>query len=246
VSAIQQAVLSSYAGGASVFSFSDVKLLLHMNGSNGGTTFTDSSLYARTVTPTSATTSTTQTKYGSAAAAFASGTAKLAIAHSADLVPAGDFTLEAWVWPSQTTSATDRMIVAKMSTTGHRSFSMEITTAGYVKATASNAAGSTVYVNIAASGANTIPAASWSHVAFQRAADVWTLFLNGTPVATTTVSGAAYSNASDSLWIGNTSNSGLPLFVTGTHYLDDLRLVKGYALYASGGFTPPPAELPDF
>jgi hypothetical protein len=243
MSAIQQ-VLASYGGAG--FPFTDVKFLLHMNGSNGGTTFTDSSSFARTVSVSAAvTTSTTQVKYGSAAAAFSNGTGRLSIAHSADLVPgAANFTLEGWVWPSQTISGANRMICCKMTGTGHRSYALELSTAGYLTATASNAAGSSVYVSLAASGANTIPAAQWSHCAFVRFGNVWMLFLNGALMASATVSGAAYSNASDSVHIGNTSTGGSPLFATATHYLDDLRLVNGYAVYTSA-FTPPSSELPD-
>lgn len=44
--------------------FSNVSLLLHMDGANGSTTFTDSGPNALTITPTGTTISTSQAKYG--------------------------------------------------------------------------------------------------------------------------------------------------------------------------------------
>ena len=76
--------------------FQNVSLLMHMDGTNGGTTFTDNSNYALSVTPTNATTSTTQVKFGTASAYF-NGSAYLTMPTTSQFAfGTGDFTIEFW------------------------------------------------------------------------------------------------------------------------------------------------------
>lgn len=78
-------------------SFANVSLLLHMNGTNGSTTFTDSSVTPKTVTPSSTEISTTQSKFGGASASFTGG--HLAISDSSGFgFGTGDFTVEFWLY----------------------------------------------------------------------------------------------------------------------------------------------------
>lgn len=90
------------AGGVPDPDFASVELLLHGNGANGGTTFTDSSAAARTFTFSgNAQTSTTQVKFGSASLKF-DGTGDY-IQTPYDTTDFkwwdSDFTIEAWVYP---------------------------------------------------------------------------------------------------------------------------------------------------
>ena len=74
----------------------DTQLLLHCDGANSGTTFTDSSQAARTVTPDNVTTNTTTKKFGTASAYFpGSGENALSIPDSS----AWDITWDSsWTW----------------------------------------------------------------------------------------------------------------------------------------------------
>ena len=85
------------------------KLLLHCDGTNGGTTFTDSSPSGHTVTAQGAThTDTTIKKFGTASAQFGGdGTGDdLTIPDSSDWdIGTGDFTFDCWVYPTDNGSS---------------------------------------------------------------------------------------------------------------------------------------------
>lgn len=75
------------------------KLMLHMNGANGSTVFTDSSLSPKTVTANgNAQISTAQYKFGSASGLFDGSGDYLSVPHSTDFeFGIGDFSADTWV-----------------------------------------------------------------------------------------------------------------------------------------------------
>jgi hypothetical protein len=78
--------------------FSSVTLLLHCDGADGGTTFTDSSAYAQAATRIgSAQTSTAQSKFGGASLLLNGTTDYLRFPSSDNFYFSGDFTVEAWI-----------------------------------------------------------------------------------------------------------------------------------------------------
>ena len=80
--------------------WSSVSLLLHMNGSNGSTTFTDSSSNNYTVTAYGhAQISTAQSKFGGASGLFDGSVDYIRATPSTNLQFGGDFTLELQVYP---------------------------------------------------------------------------------------------------------------------------------------------------
>ena len=94
----------------------NTKLLLHCDGSNDGTTFTDSSSNAHTVAVGgNIVTKTGEKKFGTASAYFNGGSGnKLTVADDASLrFGTGDFTIEAWVYPVSAGGSQENMIVAK-------------------------------------------------------------------------------------------------------------------------------------
>jgi hypothetical protein len=80
--------------------YSSVSLLLNGNGSDGSTTFTDSSSYGHTVTPVgNAQISTTQSKFGGASMYFDGSGDYLEVPPSAGFdFDYGPFTVEAWIY----------------------------------------------------------------------------------------------------------------------------------------------------
>ncbi|XGV99648.1 MAG: LamG domain-containing protein [Leptolyngbya sp. BL-A-14] len=81
-------------------SYSNVRLLLHSEGSNGGSTFTDNSSYVHNIAPGGTpVTSTAQFKYGSSSIAFNGSTDYLILPNSAALSPgSGNWIYEAWIY----------------------------------------------------------------------------------------------------------------------------------------------------
>lgn len=191
-------------------------LLLHMDGSNGGTTFTDSSFYRKTVTASgNANTSTANKKFGTAACALDGTGDGLGVASSSDFAyGTGDFTIEMWIyinsWAANTlfiwSDATNSIQFARDGSTS----GWGLVRIGYgfvVKHT-------------------TLPTAgAWHHIAVSRASGTTRLFLDGSIVASASDSG---NYAQDDYSIGGNVNG----------YIDELRISKGVARWTAN-FTPP-------
>ena len=86
--------------------FDNVSLLLHCNGSDGSTAFTDSSSNAHSITASGdAQIDTAQSKFGGASGLFdGAGDWLTCPSHSSLNLQTGDFTLECWIRPSALSS----------------------------------------------------------------------------------------------------------------------------------------------
>jgi hypothetical protein len=203
--------------------FSSVSLLLHMNGSNGSTTFTDSSSYARQITKVGAPViSTSVSKFNGSAGSF-DGSSYLQVT-----IPngfgTGDFALEYWFYRT-----TGSVYVFNSRTGGSGSDGVdiksncEITTQNTYIATADNS----LFDNY------------WYHVAFVRRNGGYTRFIDGVASATNALS----NNFTGGTFLigGNYNFMGYGLFGA----MAELRLTVGVARYTAN-FTPPTAPFPDF
>lgn len=203
-------------------SFSSVQLLLHMNGSNGSTTFTDSSSAARTVTPSgNAQISTAQSKFGGASGYF-DGSGDYLTATVTGGFGSGDFTLEFWYYKIANTGM---LFNSRSSGTSANGFdirhNLEVTT-------------DFVFLFSAA----TISTNQWVHVAITRSGTTLRRFINGTLNGSTTTS-TNYSGTDFKIGGSPHGNVG---YLTG--YIDDVRVTVGTARYTAS-FTPPTAAFPD-
>jgi len=89
-------------------------LLLHMDGAENGTIFTDSSFYGWGVTNLNAITSTAQSKIGGASGFFNGSNADLSVQNSSNFdFGSGDFTIDFWYQPAATGSY--RGIISRQS-----------------------------------------------------------------------------------------------------------------------------------
>lgn len=208
--------------------WSSVRLLLQMQGTNGSTTFTDSSADARTVTAVgNAQISTARFKWGASSGLFDGNGDRISVTLAAP-IGTDDFCCEGWFYISEFS--------------GGGSNNAGIFCAG----NASLASGMNLYVtpsgdlgfygnpvNITGSGAP-ITTGAWHHIAATKAGSTVRLFANGTLQASNTY----YSpTLVDNLIFGQS-------LYDGTYY-DDLngsigaiRITVGQARYTSN-FTPP-------
>ena len=195
--------------------FFSTSLLLHMDGSNGGTTFTDSSLNGLTVTPTNATTSTTQVKYGTASGYFNGTSAYLTLPSSTDINLTGDFTIESWVYLTSTPSFS--MVIGDNYGGGD-----------YIAITPTA-------VNLGMDGGPylqwnySFSANNWYHLAVCRSGTSFAAFVNGVMLSLT--SGTNNSSATflrSTVFIGKYGGSPAYYF---PGYMDDFRITKGVARY---------------
>lgn len=218
--------------------FADVSLLMHMNGTNASTTFTDSSGNAFTATAYgNAQISTAESKFGNASGKFDGNGDYVQITSANALeLGGGDFTIELWYYHDG----------------GNQTFA-GLVGKGAVGSTASDAwsleFGGTGLIFVAwADNNQSIQCAkpadnAWHHVAVTRAGNTLRLFTDGT--VQSTLGGVSYTIA--------TNNSG-PLVIGGgayapttrsfSGYIDELRITKGVARYTAN-FTAPTAPFAD-
>lgn len=210
--------------------FSDVVLLLHMNGSNGSTTFTDNSSSLKTPTVVGNTQiSTAQSKFGGASAYFDGTGDYLRFPVQTALQFPGDFTIEAWIRPD---ILEDRSVMSSSSDSNVQIFRMD-----------SNG-NMSVYVNNGTILSVTagIQANVWQHVALARSGSNTRLFVNGVQKGSTNTAWTATFRADV---IGQHFFNGNPYFNPGQFkgFLDELRITKG-CRYAAN-FTPQTGPFPD-
>lgn len=203
-------------------------LLLHMDGANGSTTFVDSGPHSLVVTANGdAQISTAQSKFGAASGYF-DGAGDFIEVTSESLSPGtGDFTAEAWVFASSSSSGYRHIFDTRTSdSTG---FSLGFDDQGRVFLFSANA------FRVEAGDASTN---TWHHVAVARSAGVTRVFLNGTQVGTSWTNSENYSQTKWTIGTYYADNS----LYEWNGYIDEVRIVKGTAVY-TGNFTPPTAPF---
>jgi hypothetical protein len=220
-------------------------LMLHMDGADGGTTFTDSSTNqaAKTVTAAgSAHTEIDQFKFGTASGQFNGNTTNdyLTTPSSTDFnFGSGDFTIDCWIRSADVTNwASDRgAIIGWPVAAGAESLVFGIRDTAYTFwFTASDGV---TACDVRASGVS-FSNNTWYHVAVVRASGVVTFYKDGIAQTNTTNSNPNLNlpAISNSVVIGN-QNVGTPAQNNSFNgFIDELRVSKGIARW-TGNFTPP-------
>lgn len=211
--------------------FASISLLLPLNGTNGGTTFTDASVNGFTVTANgNAQTSTAQSKWGGSSLLLDGSGDYLSVASDADFnFGTSDFTVEAWVY---LTSVTGNWFIASSSGSGGLFFGYSTT-----EVPAGWGCGRTAIAwdHLSAWTAST---STWYHVALCRSGTSLRLFTDGVQRGATSTNSQSYNISTTSLTIGS---QGAGLYMSG--YMNDLRITKGVARYTAD-FTAPTGPFP--
>ena len=222
--------------------FGSVELLLHMNGANGGTTFTDSSSRSRTATVAGNTnTSTTQSKFGGASAFFDGTGDYLTYTPNSNLIDwtTGAYTIEAWVYAASWSGWSDGTNLAP-SLCGN---SDTASSANYWSfGPLSSGIVEFVYWDGSqqrkVTGTSTLTTNTWHHIAMTCEGTTVRVFVNGTLEASGTIAGSPAPNTGTVFAVGQGNNASI------TGYVDDLRVTQGTARYTAN-FTPPTAAFPN-
>lgn len=211
--------------------YSNVSLLLHMDGTNGSTTFTDNS--ANSFTPTvngNAQISTTQSKFGGASCYFDGTGDYLSYADNAAFnISSGDFTVECFVY---VLGSQNRGIFSKRNNTSI-GYAFEVRTTGEILFRAKLGGTWNDFTMQTATGV--VPSSTLTHIAFVRYGNLFTIYVDGASKATLT-SSSALDNPSEPFVIGRSASSTDEDPYYG--YIDEFRFTKGVARYISN-FTPP-------
>lgn len=219
-------------------------LLLNGNGTNGAqnNTFLDSSTNAFTVTRNGNATQGTFSPYipdgywsnyfdGSSTLTAGAATPPTALQ-----LGSSDFTVEAWIYVTSTSTA--QYIISNLND-GSGVMSWVFNVNGSTGAVTFGFGVDSNYLNnvIITSSSNAFTLNTWAHVAVTRSGSTFRLFGNGTQVGTATNASTIYS-ASQQFTIGAAYSGQYKI----TGYISNLRVVKGTALYTSA-FTPSTAPL---
>lgn len=145
----------------------------------------------------------------------------------------GDFTLEAWIYPTDIATTPGFAIVSNRPQSGSGwSFEQQELRA-YINGTWSD-----TKIAWAAPSLNT-----WHHMALVRSGGTLMVFVDGVMVGSTAISGAWPDGATSYVAVGSGSPNGSEDVANGG-YINDLRITKGLARYTAN-FTPPAAPFPD-
>ena len=218
---------ASVGGGGSDPYWSDVIALLHMDGANGSTTFTDETgkTWGR-FSPTAI--STAQSKFGGASGYFAGANDKQLIATPDPdfALGTGDFTIECFIW------------AASLSTRGIFHTAAPSSAAGVALGYDNAANRFQLYNNgsVVNSAAGLISTSTWYHVAVVRDGATINVYLDGALIIT---SATAVNVTTESFFIGLYYNKDF----CWNGYLDEFRITKGVARYTAA-FSPPTAAFP--
>ena len=215
----------------------NTKLLLHADGANNSTSFTDSSNNVHNVTAYgNAKNSTSAKKFGTASAYFDGSGDYLGIPDSADFdFGSDDFTIDTWVYFSSV--AASGAIASQYDYTGTKSFNLYWSSSNNVVFQ---------YSTDGSTNANvwqcpwTPSTGQWYHVAVIRNGVDYKVFVDGTQIGSTeNMSTDTLYNYGSDFMIGAAIQGGLPVDQL-NGYLDELRITKGVAWWTSN-FTPPTA-----
>jgi len=215
----------------------DCKLMLHMDGTDASTTFTDSSSSPKTMTANGdAQIDTAQSKFGGASGLFDGTGDFLSTPDLSDFdLGSSDFTVDMWIRfdPSFTNN---HVFCSQLDTPNNRGYFFDYNTGlrfGY-------STDGTVATQVVTTFAWTPSASTWYHVAFVRSGNNFYAFADGTQRGSTlNMTGVTIFNSTTSFRVGAVAVAGTASnFMYG--WIDELRIVKGTAVWTAN-FTPPSA-----
>lgn len=212
-------------------------LLLHLEGSDGAQTTTDSSASAHTVTfAGTAQIDTAQYKFGSSSLLLDGNSDYLSIADSDNWYFNADMTLEMFIRSNTLPADGNTQVLFSQRADASNYWFVEILRIG-----------STYYlkINIYASGSAvveqfgtiTISTGTWYHVALCRETNTWSGFFNGTRSFSATDTDG-FANLAAPLIIGQLNSN---YYWNG--WMDEIRISKGTARYSGATYTVPSAAF---
>jgi hypothetical protein len=210
-------------------------LMLHMDGVDTSTTFTDSELTPKTVTANgNAQIDTAQSKFGGASGLFDGTGDYLSLADSADwYFGTGDFTIDFWVRFNALPALNEyTMIYSQYQDTYNRLWFglRDISEAKWWELGVMTGGALIIQVR----NSTTVAVNTWYHVVLVRSGTSWYLFQDGAQLSTPSTEVDAVPDLASLLYLA--SYGGTSFYLNGR--LDEFRISKGVARWTSN-FTPP-------
>ncbi len=204
------------------------KLLIQFDGALASTSFTDASSSAKTVTTNGNTFTDGGGAFGNCARFDGSGD-YLSLADSADWTfGSADFTIDFWAWWN--TLAATQTLFTHFTDSNNRYF-LSVSSAGAL--TFSVISASSTIVTMTSANGVVSTGSPWRHIAVVRYGNVWTIYVQGVQVATTTDSDAVPNFTSQfRIGVNNSAAQGYD------GWIDEFRVSTGIARWTAD-FTPP-------
>lgn len=217
--------------------FSQVSLLLHLNGANGSTTFTDNSPVGCSFgANNSAALSTVQAKFGNASLSL-NGTSYLTNrtdTSNAFVFGTGDFTIELFAYFTAI-NPTTLLFDNRPGANGPYSV-IYMSNSGILR----------YFVGTNRIAGPLLTTGTWYHIAVARSGTSTKMFLNGTQVGETYTDTNDYTSGGSLRPLIGASAFGGTFGTNGViGYIDEVRVTKGFARYTANT-TAPTAEFPNF
>ncbi len=219
------------------------KLLLHQDGTNASTTFTDSSATGHTVTASgNAQLNTSTKKFGTAAGTFDGTGDRITAPDSADFTfGSNDFTIDTWI--NLTSAPASGFGAAIYSQDGGAGIftpvAVYLSTGMHVilYASSNNSSWDVHGGTDVCDATSALSTGSWHHFALVRSGNNWMVFIDGTQCGTTQVASGALFDSTSNVYIGGQFQSAAGSGgING--YLDEYRVSNGIARWTSN-FTVP-------
>ncbi len=217
--------------------YANVSLLLHGDGADNGTVFTDNSPTPKTVTAYgNARISTDQSRFGNSSMLLPGGSSHISAANSTDFdFGTQPFTIEMHV--RVTTFSNYLTLVSRRISPVYEPYEFSIDGSGNPRLLLESLAKNTWAVIGTFSGIQ-LSLNTWHHIALTGDGSVLRCFRDGV-LSDTTYTYSGVATGSTPLYIGSGGDGTL------VGNIDDLRITKGVARYTES-FTPPAAAFPNY
>jgi len=211
------------------------KSLLHFDGSDASTTFTDESGKTWTAYG-NAQIDTAQSKFGGASGLFDGTGDYITSPDSADLYFDGDFTIDFWVRFNSLPSSGAYMSFYAQRVDGNNQLFFGINnTSGTYKGRFYNQTGGTLTIDLFENLSGTTSTNTWYHIAIIRSGNDFKLFKDGVQCGSTLTDSSPVTDFGASVYVGVFGSS---FYLNG--WVDEFRISKGVARWTAN-FTPPTA-----
>lgn len=239
-SAVVYPILIQAAAPAGTFTYTGgvTSLLVHGDGADASTSFSDASGLGNTVTASgNAQVDTAQSKFGGASVLFdGTGDYLSSTATTSYVFGTGDFTVDFWVRPNGNLSTTPGMHLIGNRAVGCGETSWNIESYGATNNIQMHTCNTIVFDDTD----NLVTGSAWNHIAWVRSGTTGYLFINGTLVEQVTDS-RNYSTSA-AVMIGQDGYGGTTANLNG--WMDEIRVSKGIARWTAN-FTPDTSPYAD-
>lgn len=210
------------------------KLLLHCNGADASTSFSDRSFSAHTVTANgNAQVDTADYKFGGASLLLDGAGDYLTVPDSTDFTFAGDFTIEFWIKTS--TFSIDTAARRAISFGAIGSTNLEIL---FFNGTAASSEIGVYASAMLITGAIAVADGNWHHVAVTRSGTSLKLWVDGVQSGSTATNSTTFDGGTLNIGRYGGGNGHI------AGWMDEIRISKGIARW-NAAFTPPVGEYGD-